>query len=801
MSKKSLLIAITSLIACSLKAQLVVDRSGNNGNPDSLLNNILITGGAWTSPVTFSGDVTQIGYFNSTASNIGLSEGVIMATGDINVAIGSPGNFTGSAGNITTSTAADPDLTILTGGTALNDVAVFEFDIKPGAETIEFRYVFASEEYNEYTCSNFNDVFGFFISGPGISGPFTGGAVNIAQVPGKNIPVMINTVNNGVSSLGTATNCSNIDPDWTANSVYFVDNELNTDPTGVEYDGFTIPLTAKISGLQCGAVYHIKLAVADAFDSSFDSAVLLEAGSFETVVILEPEIGADTNLCIGQSLTLDPGLTGYAYKWSTGETTETIDINSSGKYWVEVSHSTGCSGTDTIDVQYADSIIQLTEESSLCSTNPILLDVGPGYSNVSWSDGSTTPAISVTNPGIYSVSATDVNDCPAFASKSITKDTLFPSIEGPEEYCMENGAVFIHTTQSYDSVVWNTGVENDTIKVLEGIYSVEVFDNNNCRGVDTFQVKEVIPIPIEISGDTSYCEGDQVTLRATTGFEGYAWNNGDSTNFIRVGQGDYSVIGFNSVGCLSYDTVKVNELRRPKDFLTGFNEVCTGDSTPLTHTGSFSQLMWNNGSTLDTIQATPGMNILNAQLPNGCWGKDTIIVYPIPYPTLKIDYDSFMCLGTPEKFSWEGEYTAIEWSEGVQVLDEKEARVFEEGVYSVKTENKLGCPYNDTIEIKMIECFDTCKVFIPNTFSPNNDLVNDFFGAVQHPNCIMDEYLLQVFNRWGDKLWQTENLNEYWDGSLQSGDKVQQGVYIYKLMYQRKDNSPVHKVGHVNLLK
>src|SRR5690606_15969665 len=90
----------------------------------------------------------------------------------------------------------DSDLQAIS-GMNIHNAAILEFDFVPNGDSLVFRYVFASDEYPSFTCSNYNDAFGFFISGPGITGPFTNNAINIALIPGTNTPVAVNTVNSG----------------------------------------------------------------------------------------------------------------------------------------------------------------------------------------------------------------------------------------------------------------------------------------------------------------------------------------------------------------------------------------------------------------------------------------------------------------------------------------------------------------------------------------------------------------------------------------------------------------------------
>ncbi|MCB0786879.1 MAG: choice-of-anchor L domain-containing protein, partial [Flavobacteriales bacterium] len=263
---------------CSLSAQLVV---GTALTPAQVVQGVLLGPGVTASNIQFLGDPDQLGTFIGVNSNIGLDSGMVMCTGDINVAPGPnmQGGATLGGGNQT----GDPDLDAIIAPYFSRDRAVLEFDFIATGDSVRFTFIFASEEYNEYVCTAKNDVFGFFLSGPGINGPFLNNAENIALVPGTSVPVQINTVNIGAagSAGGNPANCAAADPNWQANSVYFVDN---ANGATVEFDGFTVPLVAAAQVI-CGQQYHIKLAIADADDTVFDSAVFIEAGSFQSNAI------------------------------------------------------------------------------------------------------------------------------------------------------------------------------------------------------------------------------------------------------------------------------------------------------------------------------------------------------------------------------------------------------------------------------------------------------------------------------------------------------------------------------------
>ncbi len=247
-------------------------RTSNQFGIEHLVRNIFVRGGCNNiSNIRAIGPNAGIGFFENGGHIIGLERGIVFATGPIAHASG-PNTVTDRSGNFNY-TGGDPDLNILA-GVNVRDRVGFEFDFVPLDSFVTFRYVFASEEYCEFVGSVYNDVFGFFISGPGISGPFADNAQNIALIPGSNSFVSINSVNHQT------------------NAAWFVRNELPADALQcgipsvnsphlpfIQYDGFTRPLTATLQLIPC-QTYRLRLLVADVGDNFYDSAVFLEAESF-----------------------------------------------------------------------------------------------------------------------------------------------------------------------------------------------------------------------------------------------------------------------------------------------------------------------------------------------------------------------------------------------------------------------------------------------------------------------------------------------------------------------------------------
>jgi len=232
----------------------------------------LVSSSFTVSNATFTGAKIAGGTFTGGTQPLGFDSGVILSSGNIASVVG-PNTRT----NTTTSngTPGDPDLDKLA-SFPTNDAAVLEFDFVPSTPTISFQYVFASDEYNEFVNTNFNDVFGFFING-----------TNCAVVGSPPKPVTINTINNGNPVGGTP----NSHPELYRNNDFQAPNPA---PYDTEMDGLTKVLT-------CFAIVHpgtnhAKLAIADASDSIYDSDVFLKSGSIGSTQLPPPELAKTANV-------------------------------------------------------------------------------------------------------------------------------------------------------------------------------------------------------------------------------------------------------------------------------------------------------------------------------------------------------------------------------------------------------------------------------------------------------------------------------------------------------------------------
>lgn len=357
-------------------AQIVLNQTQS---PDVLLQGIMVGQDIFPSNVWFNGvqgslvapvDTvsSEIGRFNGSNCNIGLAGGIFLCTNRAQTHIPGPNASLEQSGGGASSPQGiltpDLDLGQLTGdptwqvssGANIYNKAVLEFDFVPLNDMVSFRYVFSSEEYERWACSRYNDVFGWFINGPGIptdiNGPFTNDAMNIAFVPGSLDPVCINSVNSGLMNSNNANGPDWLEApfgpcqeyvNWQANAQYYrynggqwnsaaappgapqLEAPYNTDPAYIAHNGMTVVLTAS-AAVQIGQTYHMKMALGNVMDSKFPSAVFIEGSSFRASDRFTMSVDAGPNVSLG-------GAAPIIYQSGTEEVT--LRINRWGGFYLD----------------------------------------------------------------------------------------------------------------------------------------------------------------------------------------------------------------------------------------------------------------------------------------------------------------------------------------------------------------------------------------------------------------------------------------------------------------------------------
>ncbi|MEO8150961.1 MAG: choice-of-anchor L domain-containing protein [Bacteroidia bacterium] len=746
-------------ICLNSSAQLVVT-GGGAVTPAQLVNTIL-GGGVIATNITYTGATNARGTFTATSTNIGMTNGIMMSSGDVTSAAGAnaPASvFHSSAMN----NNSDPQLlAIVAPGQTIHDACILEFDFSVASDSVHFNYVFGSEEYNDWVNTSFNDVFGFFINGPGLPAN-----KNIAIVPGTvNTPVSINNINNGgpyggVSS-GPCTNCA-----------YFVDN-INGNT--IFLDAFTTLLEAKSVVSPC-ETYHIKLAISDVSDQVFDSDVFIKGGSFssvgqigifangvpqqnndtvygcpggtvtlslnpagnytwstggttQSIVVPVPAVGAplvqysgfvtnppfyscfaytttlwvapapptatitgNNSICAGGNTVLAANA-GNVFLWSTGATTQNINVSTAGTYTVTVTNGPGCVATSApFVVTVGPASASITGPTAICSGAAASLQANAG-TNYLWSNGQTIQNISVTITGTYTVTVTQPGGCTASASQTINLSASpTPAITGINSVCAGILTSFdagVDVTGPYSIYSWSTGASTQTITPLSaGIYTVTVTNASGCTGTATLQLTiNPLPTPV-INGITSICQGSATNLDAGV-YSSYSWTGGSTSQVLNVSaSGTYTVTVTNAAGCTGTTSKTVTVNANPTPVIAGPNSICGGSTTVYDGGPGFVGYSWSNGFTSQTITiGATGTYTVTVTDASGCTGtvSKNLTVNPNPLPV--VTGINSICQGSNTTFD-AGIFASYNWSNGSST---QTISINTPGPYTVTVTDLNGC--------------------------------------------------------------------------------------------------------------
>jgi gliding motility-associated-like protein len=572
MKKFYYLLFIFTCIAARPQAQFTITP---NANAAQLVQTLAGSGVTISNP-TVNCEATALGTFNNgNLTTLGLNQGVILTTGSsslvnaaattlVSTGLGNAGdaNLTTLINNFNTT----PGVTLAT-----SDACILEFDIIPNGDTVRFDYVFGSEEYTSYVCTQYTDVFGFFVTGPNpLGGNYTN--QNIALVPNTNIPVAINSVNGGNSS-GTNTPCI------LNNTQYYVNNNgLN-----IAYDGFTTVLTAKVAVNPCVS-YHLKLAIADvgsslAPDDILDSGVFLEAKSFtstNTTISASSAFGGGfTNAVEGCAngifrFVINPVLTTpYTINYAVGGTATngtdyttitnsltipagdslgTITINAlndglnEGNESVKIYLLNPCNNqpydSATLFIQDTLTCIATASDYNICQGESTTL-TGLGGVSYSWTPAGTlsspnaqittaTPAVTTTYQltttvgGCQSQTNVTINvSAPGFTVDAGPNDTVCANETVTLQPVVTQGSApytYSWTPNQYMSAGANTTLNPNVTPLQTTTYRLTVNSANGCSLQDSVRifVSGVGPQVTATANPTLICPGDLVNLNFTS---------------------------------------------------------------------------------------------------------------------------------------------------------------------------------------------------------------------------------------------------------------------------------------------
>lgn len=641
----------------------------------------LIAGpGITVSNATFTGSAVAMGSFTYSGGTIPFTSGVLLSTGRAADAA-NPGPFFASTD---LGLGGDVRLTALAGFQTY-DAGILEFDFVPQSPTISFNYIFASEEYPQWVGTGFNDVFAFYVSGPGFAGQ-----VNIALVPGTGQPVTINTVNNGNTNSGPCMNCQ-----------YYIDNSNGND---IAYNGLTTSLAAtstSVIPIQPCQTYHLIMTIADGGDHIYDSGVFLQAGSL---------VSASSGVRLDSSFVNQPfGLGSTAFE-GCHNVPVTFYI-SAPVATPTVIHFT-VSGTATNGVDYnfiPDSvIIPAGQTSTVVTITPVNDGIADGTETVIFALQSTSCSTDSAKFFIRDVSPLTI---------SMSNDTSFCT--GSETLTATGaggGDFYSYSWAPATGLSATTGATVTANPTTTTTYTATVTDQ--CGTIASGQVTvNVFPVPVANAGpDVSICIGSGTQLNATGGTI-YSWlpvtglTAANIANPIAVPtvSTTYTVTVSNASGCSSTDSMIVTINPLPVVNAGADVSICTGSSTQLNATGGFGYT-WTpatglNAANISNPVASPVVTTtysVDVSDVNGCINTDSLIVHVNPLPIPNAGPDVNICINSGIQLNATGG-TSYSWAPATGLSAANIANPMASPVtttaYTVTVTDANSCVNTDTITV------------------------------------------------------------------------------------------------------
>jgi len=573
----------------------------------------------------------------------------------------------------------------------------------------------------------------------------------------------------------------NLGPDTTlCNDQTFI---LDATLVGATYQWQDQSSTSAINVKQTGR-YWVEVSIGDCMIS--DTIVI------DYSILPAPDLGNDTTLCEGQTLLLDADNVGVNYKWQDLSSDPYFLVAEAGAYSVTVSLG-ACEASDTIQVDYHTLVsIDLGNDTTLCEGQTLSLNVFSFGSTYEWQDQSSLPDYQVTIPGTFFV---EVND--GFCKNSDTIRVSYLSISsfslGADTTICDGQVLTLQSNAPGAQYIWQDNSTNSTFTVTQpGLYWVQVHVGE-CFAADSIEVDMSNPVFVELGLDTKLCPDQTLLLEVEIPGVTYLWNDLSNLPSYLISQpGTYWVV-VDAMGCKANDTIEVDYVALPPLFLGNDTVLCPGENLLLNATIQDATYTWQDHSTASTYLVNhTGNYTVNVNL-HSCSVADTIQVEFLTNIVLDLGNDQNICDGETIildpglqgdlEYLWQDQTTTLTYA------------VQNAGQYWLQVKDDCGIS-SDTVSVTVDQC--DCKIYFPNTFSPNGDNINDM--ATPRSMCELTAYSLQIFDRYGGLLFETRNAGDGWDGTMNS-NPVQSGVYVYLLIYAFEDGQRQRLTGDITVLR
>lgn len=740
------------------KAQFI--KVDDTFNTQHLVEKVLVNSScAQVSDFSESGDNftpsrKSLGFFDANGTAFPFKQGIFLSTWSSN---NTPGPYDNQRGGGSKNWGGDADLDAALGISSIN-ASVIEFDFVPLTDYVSFNYLFASNEYQLYYPCQYSDGFAFLIKEKGSTTPYK----NLAVIPETTIPVastsvhpLINPISNGNS---TTSGCP------AQNEIYFGGYNQSNSP--INYAGQTKVLTAETK-VTAGKTYRIKLVVADDREEIFDSAVFIEAGSFNSKIDLGPDRLLATNnpICFGESFLLNTNLPATnSFEWFRNgvkiisENQPTYQVTSAGTYRVDVAFSPTCIISEEIKIEYAPDLIlnnsslvqcdidadgltiyDLSTTDANLKNNDVNITKTTWHSNLTDAQNSTNAITNLTsfsnsspNQVLY-VKASSKYGCSKIATVSLSTATTVVPSPSPIAICDEDaiqdglhpfnlgalvtpqllnglpsGLAADYYLSFADALVEKNKIGpifTNTQAFQQTIYT-RIKNGLDCYGITPVTLVVNTFDPVNFEEETTFlCTGSNLNLSVDSRFSSYLWNTGATTAVITVQQaGTYTITVTNDKGC-----------KKTKTFI---------------------------------VKASEKAIYENAVVKDFAGNKNTITI----------------------QYKGTGDY---EFSlDGTSYQDNATFTNVAPGSYTISIRDKNGCGITTSDLIYVLD--------YPRFFTPNGDGFNDTWKINNLGS--LPQSRIVIFDRYGKLLKELTTADDSWNGTF-TGAPLPSDDYWFQLIF------------------
>ena len=502
-------------------------------------------------------------------------------------------------------------------------------------------------------------------------------------------------------------------------------------------------------------------------------------------------LGNDATLCQGDSLVLTANVPNGQYLWNTGVTQNTLTVKQSGSYWVKAT-SGGITVGDTIQVVFnAPPSFTFGRDTTLCEGQKMTL--GPAVAGAAylWQNGSATDSMVVDGPGTYWLQL-QKSGCMANDTITVKYKPRPPLYLGRDTVlCPDNTVLLDAYHASIQSYTWQDHTTQPRITVQNaGNYWVKVQGWNGCFNSDTINIVNTPLSSFTLGKDTTLCDTKALTYNFNFSGANYLWSTGAASNSLSITQAGLYWLELSQEGCVKKDSVMVRFTPEPLVHLGNDTALCEGVTKILDAYYANATYLWNNGSSTPTINVTKPGRYWVAVNGNGCIVSDTIEINYLMLPHAPLKSDTTLCEGQTLVLNPKVNNASLLWQDGSTGTT---YTVTQPGHYKVTITNQCETA-SDEITVER----GVCQLFMPNAFTPNKDGLNDVF-RVKYPGFIKT-FEMQIFNRWGQRVFSTTDPYKGWDGKFNNNPQPQ-GNYVWTILLTDRNGISRQFKGNVLLLQ